>query len=525
MQQLYLVTIILLGFCVLSSAATALFTSPYDFTGTLSSNTVTFIIGKTTVRGACTGYPMESLIESSLVQEMEGFPLIGKNNIAYVASVIVAENIDITTATSLEVLVIQYYNHLTQYRDVEIITEDGFVLFGVQKANTTISADFPYAVTTFIPLGILPEKPTRFFFTGADSPLLMHSSGDFAVLTTLSETSTIKVKDRAGRIRWSGGSQRDYLLIQDTTFSITQQPPLSLVPLGNSSEKTPLTLSISPIDSSDITATQLLENISTSVKTNLKDEAASGFLNNINQLNLLIQTASFITNGALVFLQINDTMTVDQSTQQFSSVGLVRFNTIDITDSGMSEGPLLQGDCILVFQGDHFYTPQAKQSLDGTRFPYELLIIWTFAISVFIYVSFIMRPSINIEKGERIKRYALFIHLIVLIIVFLLLEREVYVLFGASGLMLLFSQGLTMVTRVFLIIEILIWTLGFFSLALPIQLLSYSVLRVRGIEKGGNGIWKAVGDLFIWVFCGLYLLLFLNIISALISFPLIYPMG
>ncbi|PNX45354.1 MAG: hypothetical protein BV459_08640, partial [Thermoplasmata archaeon M11B2D] len=122
MRQLYLVTIIFLGFFILSPVVSALFTSPCDLKGTLAEDTEAFIVGKTTIRGACTGYPITPLIDSSLVQEMEGFLLIGKNTIDSVTSVIVAENIDITTAASLEDLVIQYYDHLTQYTDVEIIT-------------------------------------------------------------------------------------------------------------------------------------------------------------------------------------------------------------------------------------------------------------------------------------------------------------------------------------------------------------------------------------------------------------------
>ena len=525
MRQLYLVTIIFLGFVILSPVVSALFTSPCDLKGTLAEDTEAFIVGKTTIRGACTGYPIMPLIDSSLVQEMEGFLLIGKNTIDSVTSVIVAENIDITTAASLENLVIQYYDHLTQYTDVEIITEEGLFLFGMQNGRMNISADFPYAITTFVPLDVLPDTPTRFVIAGANSPLRMDGSGDFAVLATLSETSTIKVTDKTGRIRWSGGSQHDYLIIQDTVFSITQQPPLSLVPLGNSSEKTKVVLSVIPADHSDIKATYLIEGIATSVKTNLQDGATFEFLDNLNQLDLLIRTASFIGNGALVFLQINDTMTIDQSAQQVSSVGFIRFNTLDITDGGSSEEPVLQGDCILAFLGDHFYTPQAKQNPDGTRFPYELLIIWVIAICVFAYIRFFAKPPVDMEKDERIRRYALFVHIIVLVVTFLLVEYEIHLLFGASACVLLFSEGLTMVAGVFLMIEILIWILGFFVLALPIQLISYSVLRTRGIGKGGNGIWKAAGDLFIWVFCGLYLLLFLNLISAMIPFSLLYPLG
>jgi hypothetical protein len=524
MKTPYLVAPFLLVFFVLSPVATALFTSSYDLQGTISEETEAFIIGKTTIQGNCTGYPIESLISSPFFQEMEGFPLIGTNSITHLDSVIVAENIDITTATSLEDLIVQYFDHLTHYSDVDILTKEGLFLLGIQKPRINVSADLPYAVTTFVSLELLPDTPSRFFVAGADDPLLLHGSGEFAVLSTLSETSAIQIKDKNGRIRWSGGSPTDYLLIQDTTFSITQHPPLSLLPLSNSSENAHLRLSFSPANTDDITIAQLIKSVSTSVETNLKDGATAEFLDNLNQLNLLIGTASFVTNGALVFLQTNDTMTIDQSPQTFSSVGFVRFNTLDITHDGSSE-VLLQGECTLAFLGNRFYTPQAKQSTDGIRFPYELLLIWALALGVFVYIRFFLRPPVNSQKDECIRRYALFIHLGFLVIAFLLLDYEVNTLFGVSALPLLFVQGFTTVTALFVVIEILIWVLGFFILAIPIQLLSYSVLRIHGIGKGGNGVWKAVGDLSIWVFCGLYLLLFLNIIFSLVQFNIMGPLG
>jgi hypothetical protein len=82
-----------------------------------------------------------------------------------------------------------------------------------------------------------------------------------------------------------------------------------------------------------------------------------------------------------------------------------------------------------------------------------------------------------------------------------------------------------MIAGTFLLVELSIWVLGYLILAIPIQLLAYSGLRLLDIGKGGNGIRKAIGDLSIWVFCGLYLLLFMNIIFSLIHFNNLFPMG
>ncbi|MCX6671798.1 MAG: hypothetical protein NTX92_07765, partial [Euryarchaeota archaeon] len=249
------------------------------------------------------------------------------------------------------------------------------------------------------------------------------------------------------------------------------------------------------------------------------------FLRNINDLDNYIQTTSFIANGAMVFLRTNDSVTIDHSTQRFSSTGFVRFNTLDITKFGSSRGPSLQADSTLCYLGDHFYNPSAKRSIDGIAFPFELLFIWILALCIFVYIRFFLRPPVDITLDEKVRRYALYFHLVVLVIAFLLLDMEINLLFGISALTALLSQGFSMITGSFFLLEVVIWVFGYLILAIPLQLLSYAILRFLGIGKGGNGIWKAVGDLSIWMFCGFYLLLLCNILFSLIDFNSLFPLG
>jgi hypothetical protein len=269
---------------------------------------------------------------------------------------------------------------------------------------------------------------------------------------------------------------------------------------------------------------QLIDDVSIAVK-NLGGGDTSEFMTAINEFDTIIKASSLLANGAMVFLQTNDTVTIDHTTQRFSSVGFARFNTLDVTITGFSSGPTIQADCKLIYLGNHFYNPQAKRNTDGIAFPYELLIIWILALCVFVYIRFFLRPPVHKEKDEIVKRYALILHIILLIVAFLLVDVEVNDLFGISAFTAALSQGFSMVTGAFLLLELIIWTLGYLILAIPLQLLTYSVLRLLGIGKGGNGVRKAIGDLSIWVFCGLYLLLFMNIIFSLIHFNSLFPMG
>ena len=524
MKKTYLLIEILVVFFMISPSTTAIFSSSHDLKGTLTKDTKAFFIGKTEISGTFTGYPMERLLNSSFVQDMNAFPLVGASSITNLDTVIVAENIDITTATSLEELFLRYYDHITQYSNVDITTDNGMFLLGINHGNLSVSTNLAYAVTSFIDLEIIPDTTTRFFLTVTNNPLTMQCSGDFAVLTTLSDTSTIRVKDRHGTTLWSGASSNNYLVIQDKKFSVTQQPPLSLVPLNAAASTGPLKLSISSADDKDIVIKQLIDNVSIAVK-NLGGGDTSEFMTAINEFDTIIKASSLLANGAMVFLQTNDTVAIDHTTQRFSSVGFARFNTLDVTSTGSSSGPTIQADCKLIYLGNHFYNPQAKRNTDGIAFPYELLIIWILALCVFVYIRFFLRPPVHNEKDEIVKRYALILHIILLIVAFLLVDVEVNDLFGISAFTAAISQGFSMVTGAFLLLELIIWTLGYLILAIPLQLLTYSVLRLLGIGKGGNGVRKAIGDLSIWVFCGLYLLLFMNIIFSLIHFNSLFPMG
>ncbi len=524
MKAPYLLAGIVIVFFIMSPSATALLTSSYTFKGTLTKDAEVFFMGKTTMNGSFTGHPMKHLVDSSLVQQMGGFPLIGASTITNLDSVIVAEDIDITTATSLEELFVQYFDHLIYYSDVDISMDTGLFILGVEKGTISLSSDLPYAVTTIVPLEIVPDTIARFFVVATDSALSMRCSGDFSVLTTLSDASTIRIKGRNGNTLWNGGSPNDYLIIQDTTYSLTKTPPLSLFPLPDTLSTISLTMSVSPATSTDVQIQQLIQNVSM-VLTVFNDSSTSDFLQNIDDLDSLIQTTSFFANGAMVFLQINDTVTIDHSTQRFSSTGFVRFNTLDVTKFGSSIGPTVRADCSLCYLGDHFYNPSAKRSVDGIAFPYELIFIWILALSVFIYVRFFLQPPIDIMVDKKVRRYALSIHLFALVLAFLLLDMEVNNIFGISALTSLLSHGFTMITGVFFFLEVIIWVLGYLILAIPLQLLSYSICRFLGVGKGGNGIWKAVGDLSIWVFCGFYLFLFFNVLLSLVDFNSLFPMG
>jgi hypothetical protein len=238
-----------------------------------------------------------------------------------------------------------------------------------------------------------------------------------------------------------------------------------------------------------------------------------------------MSTASLVANGATILFKTNDTVTIDQSPQRFSSLGFTRFHSLEVTHQQTSLNLTIEGDSPLIFLGTHFYNAQAKSSADGIAFPFEFLILWVVALCIYVYIRFFLRPDINEDKDRIIKQYAFIFHIIMFPIVFILLDREISYQFGISAFDALFSQGFSLLAGSFFALEITLWMVGYAVLAFPIQLITKSGLQLLGIGKGGKGISKGVGDLFIWIFCAFYLPLMINILLSLFHFKTLFSLG
>ncbi len=272
------------SFFLLSSTAAALLTSPQSFKGAITEDTDVFFIGKTIINGSFSGQPIRQMVNSSFVEEMGGFPLIGNCMIPNLHTVIVAENIDISRINTLEDFITQNLDDITSFSDVDIITDAGLFLLGIDNGTMDLFAELPYAVTTVVPLEIIAGTTTRFFVVGTNHPLTLKCSGGFSILSTLSDTSTLSVRDKDGMIIWTSESPNDYILIQDASFVLTNYQSLSLYPLYGTSSTIPLTVSVSPAAADDVQIQPLIQDV-TDVLGNFNEDMRSGFVQSVNELD------------------------------------------------------------------------------------------------------------------------------------------------------------------------------------------------------------------------------------------------
>lgn len=493
--------------------------------GTLHNTTTVLFSGKTSITATFTGCQMSSLFNTSITEGMNAFILLGGNTLPSLSTVIVAEDIDITQASTLEELYQQYADHITQYTNVKIVTDTGLFLLEYPADGTIdIRSNAAYAVSSSLSL-MLDQTAIPFFLVATQTSLAFDFSGDFAVLAQPYTNATITVQDQHGKNLWSGHSTNNYLIIQDQHFQITQQPPLYLFPLNpKDSLAPPLSFSVTPAEPSSINLPDLLDSVSAQA-AHFTTINISRALKSIQESNTIISSAGLIANGAMIVANTNDSIMIDRSLQSFKEFGFVRFHDLTVTYPQVNSGPAIQGTYSLVFLGDHFYNPQAKSTANGIVFPYGLLIVWIIALAVFVYIRFFLRPEVDEQRDKTIKWYAVGIHIGLLILAFLLLDWEVSSQFGASALTSLTSQGVSMITGLFFGLELLIWALGYALVAIPLRLLVNSVLRVLHIGKGGRGIGAGLGDFSIWMFAAFYLLLFINIIISTFHLSNLFATG
>jgi hypothetical protein len=69
------------------------------------------------------------------------------------------------------------------------------------------------------------------------------------------------------------------------------------------------------------------------------------------------------------------------------------------------------------------------------------------------------------------------------------------------------------------------WVLGYLIMAIPVYIIAKYGLKFIEIGKGGKGICKGVGALFIWFFCAIYFKLIVNLTFLIINPTNFLPMG
>ncbi|MCK5459414.1 MAG: hypothetical protein KAI20_05945, partial [Thermoplasmatales archaeon] len=318
---------------------------------------------------------------------MNIFPLFGSSTFKDIKNVSIVDT-QTTDIESLEDIANLEENNVTQFSNVHIIAEEGPFLLAINQGNIHVQSDLSYAISSIISLDISESNTNQFLVVLTTSRMNTQFLGESAYLVPSSNNSNIFVKDSTGNKVWSGSSTNTIFLIEDEDFTFIQDSSFYLFPILSEETYETAKLSISPSGSHFIDISSLLEEVT---------DATSGFgdisdiSGSIQGFETIISAASAMVNGGMILIDIDDTFSVDGSSQTFSNVGFARGNTFDVTISSDTHTPTIAGDYKLIFLGDHLYNSQAKESENGVAFPFLLVIVWVVAIALFILFRFYFR--------------------------------------------------------------------------------------------------------------------------------------
>jgi len=402
------------------------------------------------------------------------------------------------------------------FSDVDIVAEKGPFLLGTNQGNISVDSDVSYAISSIISLYVEEIGDIQFLVSLTNSRINTQFNGKSAYFVSKYNNSDIYVKDKSGNRIWSGNSTNNIFYIEDEDFYFLQDSSLYLFPIISRESIESTKLTITPSNSKYKDLLSLLDGV-TEVASDFVD--ISEISDNIQSFESILSTAYSVVNGGMILVDTDDIFNVDGSSQSFTKIGFARGNKFDVSISKNTNTTKIDGDYKLIFLGDYLYTSQAKESKDGVAFPFIILLIWIIAIIIFILFKFffkIIKPILFKEEvdqklNEKIKKYALIFHIAALIIAFILLDREISFQFGMSAIDALIGQGFSLVLLGFVIIELIMWVIGYFALDIPIRIFTNSILRIFGIGKGGKGIGGGVGAFGIWIFCIFFVKLIINI--------------
>jgi hypothetical protein len=452
--------------------------------------------------------------------DLTAFPLIGNVTLERVQEVLLID-LERFHEYPLEDLLSFNIPSIPRYTNVDIVVEGGPVLLGVQNGSLNLDQQFPYAISTILQFPITEDTTTPSMIVLTPNSLKTILSNELSVLAQIDENASIILQTPTGDPLWANGTRNNVLLINDQNLTLHQTGSINLFPISPLDSETLIELSVTPSDSTvDITA--LINSIS---EVFSGSEEPSEFSNQLQAFEPLITAASAIVNGGMVLVETEDTIEIDGSSQTFAQFGFARGDYFLATYDPTTEETMIEGEYKLIFLGDHLYTAQAKNSDNGVIFPYLFIVIWIFAICLFVLVHFYWKREIFKEIDKKYKWPLIVFHIAALIITFILLDREISFQFGMSAFDALMGEGVSLVFAGFILVELLMWVLGYLLLAFPLSLLIVSCMQYFGYGKSWKPIVKGVSGFFIWVFAALYVTLFINIVFLFLNPSNLFPMG
>lgn len=515
-----------------STAEAFLFSPSFPLETTITDDTIAVFVGDTEMNGTFYGYRTELFeeftpfinlldevnIDVQLFSNLHIFPFYGTIRFQGV------EKVQLINTTRLQDIsnqidLLEFVTNIQSFSNVDVIVQKGLVLFGTDGHPVSIDEDMGLSFSALFQMPLNSEETVNILGMISDQSLQFNYDGNSSFIYPFSIDTTIVITNQQNNVLWRSSSQDILYVFEDESLLISDDPSFHLFPLQGATTPVSLHLSIQPSQIQSTTVNTIIETLQ-DLSAQLGNTSIPFVDDNSSLITDILPIISNIVNGGFILINTSNPVDIDQSIQQFSTIGFARSDQFDvIIPSSNPSVRIISGDFRLVFLGDHFYSPQAPHTNDGVGLPLVPLFLWGLAIVIYLLFHYMFDSKYPKRTYPLIKRYGLFLYLLSLLLMLLLLDREISYQFGSSMIDILLSQGLNLFFFVFLGFELLLFGLGFFLCAIPTSIIINHILRYFGFKKDTKAIGRIIGSCMIWVFAGLYAIIFFNVILLFIHLP------
>jgi len=519
-----------------STAAAFLFSPSFSLETTITDETTAVFVGDTEINGTFYGYRTDlfeeyapiidllktvnptELFDVQLLSNLHIFPFYGTIRFPDV------DKVQLINTTRLQdvsnhIDLYEFITNIKSFSDVDVIVQQGLILFGTNGHPIPIHNYMGLSFSALFQMPLTSEETMNILGMISDQSLQYNYDDTYSLIYPFSKDTSIVITNQQNSVLWRSSVQDMLYVFEDESLLISDDSSIHLFPLQGASNPISLRLSVQPSQIRSATVSMVLDELQ-DLSTGLGNTSIP-FINDNNSLVTdILPIISNIVNGGFIIVNSSSPVDIDQSSQKFSTIGFARGDHFEVIIP--SSDPFVRkitGDFRLVFLGDHFYSPQAPHTNDGIGLPVLPLVLWGLAIVIYLLFAYVFESKYEKRTWSQMNRYGLFLHLFSLLLMLLLLDREISYQFGSSMIDILLGQGLNLFFFVFLGFELLLFVLGFLLCAIPTSIIINQILRYFGFQKDTKAIGRILGSCMIWVFGGIYAIIFFNVILLFIHLP------
>ncbi len=455
---------------------------------------------------------LDEIIDFSMLNDLHGFPFFSKSTFSNIESLRIINKSAFDNKFQTPAEIQQFLNQIIEFQQVEVVIEQGMTLFGTDGSPIEVQSLFDYALTSFFQMPFASNQTMDVVGILSLSDQKIMYEKNTSILIPFSESTKISVINEQGHTVWSDQGMDNVYLFSHSVLCVTDQSPLHLFPLSTQNNSSDISISITPADNAELNIDQLLSSLS---QLSLIQEEMNLPMNvsNDSMMTEIFESVQPVINGGVMLTNGTDSFLVNGDSHLFSMIAFIRADIVSILYEQTNPSvKTVNGQAILMFIDDHFYTEPGKDNQYGLYIPILPIVLWIAAVICFLLWKYYLPKKDNPTLDKKISYVLLSIRIISIVFIFILVDFEVSHQLGVSLFSLLGSQTISLVVPILLVFQLLLWVFGYLSCAFPLQYILISVFKFTPLHKYGRSPAKSIGLISIWLFAALYIVLILNVL-------------